>query len=199
MKVTVLNYGMGNLRSVQRALESTGAAVEVAVEPDRVRHAEKIVLPGVGAFGEAGRRLSALGLRGVIIEKAASGTPLLGICLCMKLLFETSDEDSSEPGLGILSGRIRRLDQDSVKVPHIGWNEVHITGTSNQFSNHIDQQTFYFVHSFYLPESQWAIGRTEYGGSFVSAVQCENVLGVQFHPEKSQDAGLHLLRAFVKW
>jgi glutamine amidotransferase len=199
MKVTVLNYGMGNLRSVQRALESTGATVEVTDRPDLVRTAEKIVLPGVGAFGEACRRLRSSGLWDVIIEKAASGTPLLGICLGMQLLFEGSEEDASESGLSILSGRICRFDHDSVKVPHIGWNIVQSAATNGMFSKYLDQQTFYFVHSFYLPESPWGVGHTEYGKRFVSAVQHENVLGVQFHPEKSQDAGLQLLSAFVKW
>jgi imidazole glycerol phosphate synthase glutamine amidotransferase subunit len=135
----------------------------------------------------------------VIIEKATSGTPLLGICLGMQLLFDGSDEDPSEPGLSLLSGRICRFDSGSVKVPHIGWNEVYKAGNNTKFLSYLDLQTFYFVHSFYLPDSPWANGRTEYGRSFASAVQCENVLGVQFHPEKSQDAGLNFLSAFVKW
>lgn len=199
MKITVLNYGMGNLRSVQRGLETTGAVVEVTETPETVSRADKIVLPGVGAFGEAARRLRSLGLRDVIIEKVDKGTPFLGICLGMQLLFESSQEDPSEPGLGILAGRISRFNKNSVKVPHIGWNEVQSVSSPGILGQAMDSRAFYFVHSFYLPESPFATGRTNYGCDFVSSVQWENVLGVQFHPEKSQDAGLNLLKCFVKW
>jgi len=199
VKITVLNYGMGNLRSVQRALETTGASVEVTDDPATVRKAEKIVLPGVGAFGEAARRIRSLGLWDAILEKGIRGTPLLGICLGMQLLFESSEEDWSEPGLGILPGKICRFDNKGVKVPHIGWNQVHIVTSAGVLTRAIDSHTFYFVHSFYLPDSSWATGRTTYGTDFVSAIERDNVLGVQFHPEKSQDVGLELLNNFVRW
>ena len=192
--IVIADYGMGNLRNVRRAVEACGAAAVVSSSPEDVRDAEKILLPGVGAFGEAVRRIDALGLRDPLLESVQKGTPILGICLGMQLLFEASEESPGARGLGVIPGEIVRFGGD-VKVPHIGWNDVVPIHPSDLFPG--GGGVFYFVHSFLLPRSAFAVAKTSYGGEWVSAVQRERVFGAQFHPEKSQESGLRTLRAFL--
>lgn len=191
--ITVIDYGMGNLRNVRRALEEIGVEVVVTADPAVVREATTVILPGVGAFGEAVKRIDGLGLRAPIMDHVLRGKPLLGICLGMQLLFESSEESPGAPGLGILPGGVYRF-HGALHVPHIGWNDVVPTRQSVLFPG--GGGVFYFVHSYYAAESDASICATEYGIRFASAVQKANVFGVQFHPEKSQAAGLSLLRTF---
>jgi glutamine amidotransferase len=193
--ITVVDYGMGNLRNVRRAFEEVGVQVLVTSDPGKVRQAEKLVLPGVGAFGEAVRRIDALMLRKPVIEHAMQGKPILGVCLGMQLLFVRSEESPGMQGLAILEGEVVRFGGD-VKVPHIGWNDVVPRRGSVLFEG-VGCECFYFVHSYYVPESASAVAHTSYGVRFASAVQSDNVFGVQFHPEKSQAAGMRLLKNFV--
>jgi imidazole glycerol-phosphate synthase subunit HisH len=193
--ITVVDYGMGNLRNVRRAFEELGVQVQVTSDPGKVREAERLILPGVGAFGEAVRRIDALMLRKPVIRHVKQGKPLLGVCLGMQLLFARSEESPGMQGLGILEGEVVRFAGD-VKVPHIGWNDAVPRGGSVLFDG-LGTECFYFVHSYYVPDSSSAVAHTSYGVRFVSAVQSGNVFGVQFHPEKSQSAGSCLLRNFV--
>jgi glutamine amidotransferase len=195
--VTVLNYGMGNLRSVQRAFEAVGTPVQVTDNPSLVAKAERIVLPGVGAFGAAVERIRGLGLWDVIIEKASRGVPTLGICLGMQLMFETSEESPGVRGLGLVPGSIKRF-AGTVKVPHIGWNEVSATRGNTTLTRSVDGSCFYFVHSYFLPVTEETTGTTAYAGTFSSVVERGNIFGVQFHPEKSQGVGQQLLSNFLK-
>lgn len=188
--IAIVDYGMGNLRNVQRAIEHAGAAGGVTSSVHDVRAAGFLVLPGVGAFGEAVRRIDHAGLREPIVAHVRAGKPLLGICLGMQLLFDASDESPGAEGLGIIAGRVRSL-PDRVKVPHIGWNDV-VPSTSNPAL--VETGVYYFVHSYAAEPVPETIAVTEYGGPFCAAVRKGNVLGVQFHPEKSQEAGLALLK-----
>ena len=194
--IAIADYGMGNRRSVEKALAHVGA--ESVVTSD-VRDASAIVLPGVGAFPEAMRRLGRLGLDELIRERAAAGVPVLGICLGMQLLFESSDEHEGASGLGLLSGTVTRLRAQGLKVPHIGWNRVTFTRPSLLTGGLGDAASFYHVHGYACrPEEESdVVGRGEYGERFVSIVQRGNVMGAQFHPEKSSLDGLTLLRNFV--
>jgi imidazole glycerol phosphate synthase glutamine amidotransferase subunit len=191
--ITVVDYGMGNLRNVRRALEEIGVEVTVTADPAAVRGATTVILPGVGAFGEAVKRIDGLGLRLPIMDHVLRDKPLLGICLGMQLLFESSEESPGAPGLGILPGAVCRF-REKLPVPHIGWNDVVPTGRSVLFPE--GGGVFYFVHSYFAAESDASVAATDYGVRFASAVQKGNVFGVQFHPEKSQAAGLRLLRSF---
>jgi len=193
--ITVVDYGMGNLRNVRRAFEELGVQVLVTSDPGKVREAERLILPGVGAFGEAVRRIDALMLRKPVIEHVMQGKPILGVCLGMQLLFARSEESPGMQGLAILEGEVVRFAGD-LKVPHIGWNDVLPRGGSVLFEG-LGNECFYFVHSYYVPESASAVAHTSYSVRFASAVQSANVFGVQFHPEKSQSAGMRLLRNFV--
>ena len=197
--VAVVDYGMGNLRSVEKALERVGAAAEITSDHARIRGAEGIVLPGVGAFPKAMRNLRERGLDTLLLELATAGTPLLGICLGLQLLFERSSENEGEEGLGLLPGHVERLPAPSLKVPLIGWAPVSWRKRSPLVEQLPDQCPFYFVHSF-APvevEADDVLGATEYGLPFVCAVERANVFGVQFHPEKSSSAGQRLLRNFT--
>lgn len=194
--IAIVDYGMGNLRSVRAALSHLGAAARITNSPAELRQAENIILPGVGAFGEAVQRIDALGIRQTLHEVIAGGKPVLGICLGMQLLFEASEESPGAEGLGVFAGTLHRFNH-GVKVPHIGWNDAASTGPVQMFRG-IERPCFYFVHSFYLKESPIAASVTAYGTEFVSAVASENVWGVQFHPEKSQSAGLRLLANFLR-
>lgn len=194
--ITVVDYGMGNLRNVRRAFEAIGQEVTVTSDPVMVRSAGKLVLPGVGAFGEAMKRIDELGLRGPLAEHIEQGRPLLGICLGMQLLFEGSEESPGIQGLGVLSGRVVRF-RGSVKVPHIGWNDARPVSGVPLLENLPAESVFYFVHSYYIPESPAEAARTSYGVEFVSAVSTRSLTAFQFHPEKSQSSGLELLRRFA--
>jgi glutamine amidotransferase len=194
--VALVDYGMGNRRSVEKALEHVGATVARTADPEEIRAADAVVVPGVGAFPEAMRRLNAAGLDEVIRERAEGGTPVLGICLGMQLLFERSVEHEGAPGLGLLPGEVTAL--EAPKVPHIGWNRVAMRRASGLTRGLGDATAFYHVHSFVCRASdEDVVGEGEYGERFASIVERDNVAGVQFHPEKSSRDGLHLLANFV--
>ena len=194
--VALVDYGMGNRRSVEKALEHVGATVARTADPEEIRAADAVVVPGVGAFPEAMRRLRASGLDEVITERAEGGTPVLGICLGMQLLFERSVEHEGAQGLGLLPGEVTAL--EAPKVPHIGWNRVAMRRASGLTRGLGDATAFYHVHSFVCRASEEdVVGEGEYGERFASIVERDNVSGVQFHPEKSSRDGLHLLANFV--
>jgi imidazole glycerol-phosphate synthase subunit HisH len=197
--IALVDYGMGNRRSVEKALEHVGARVARTADAEVIGAAEAIVLPGVGAFPEAMRRLRALGLDDLLRERAAAGVPLLGICLGMQLLFESSDEHEGAEGLGLLAGTVTRLDAPGLKVPHIGWNTVTFTRPARLTAGLGDAAPFYHVHTFACrpADPEDVAGTGEYGERFASIVERGNVAGVQFHPEKSSLDGLALLRTFA--
>ncbi len=195
--IAIVDYGMGNRRSVEKALEHVGAEPVLTADHDLIREAEGVVLPGVGAFPEAMRRIRAAGLDELIVERAEAGVPVLGLCLGMQLLFEASDEHEGATGLALLPGRVRPLRGE--RVPHIGWNLVTFTRASRLADGLGEAAAFYHVHSFVCePEDEAdVVGRGEYGTPFVSIVERGHVMGVQFHPEKSSRDGLALLRNFA--
>ncbi|MCS7155491.1 MAG: imidazole glycerol phosphate synthase subunit HisH [Bacteroidota bacterium] len=197
--VTVIDYGIGNLHSVAKAFAAVGARVERTADPDRITRAERLVLPGVGAFGRCIQTLRGLGLEEAIQAAVRAGTPLLGICVGLQLLFERSEEQGDHTGLGLLAGRVVRF-PEGFKVPHIGWNAVQPLGFSPLFVGLPEKPFFYFVHSYYAacPE-RYVAAEAEYGVRFPAVVQWENVVAVQFHPEKSQAVGLRLLANFARW
>ena len=197
MTIAILDYGMGNLRSVLRAVERVGGEAEFAADPEAVAVAEGLIVPGVGHFGACMRNLKGGGLDGAVRDFAASGRPLFGVCLGMQILFELSEEDPEE-GLGILPGRCRRLPA-RVKVPHMGWNSVEWSETHRYVAGIPSGTWFYFVHS-YAPDvaAGITIGVTQHGRPFSSAVARANLFATQFHPEKSGEAGLAIYEAFVR-
>ena len=199
MTVALVDYGMGNRRSVEKALEHVGATVVRTADHDEIAGADAIVLPGVGAFPEAMRRLRSLALEDVIRERVEAGVPLLGICLGMQLLFESSDEHEGATGLGLLPGTVTRLDAPGLKIPHSGWNEVTFSRPSALTDGLGERAAFYHVHTFACRprDASDVVGRGEYGERFVSIVERGNVMGAQFHPEKSSRDGLALLRNFA--
>ena len=190
---------MGNLRSVQKAFEKCGARAVVSSRPRDIERAGKIVLPGVGAFTHAMRELKKLKLVGPLRKKILSGTPYLGLCLGLQLLFEKSEEGARVAGLGIIPGRVKKF-RTNLKVPHMGWNTVSTRKGCPLFKGKGKDDHFYFVHSYFgAPEDKsWIAGTTEYGRKFCSAVWKGNVFATQFHPEKSQAAGLRLIKNFIK-
>lgn len=197
--ITVIDYGMGNLASVKNGFNKLGHEVLITDRAEDVLKAEKVVLPGVGAFGDAIFNLKKLYLDEAVKEVIKRGTPFLGICLGMQLLLSESYEDGFNEGLDIVPGKVIRFElPPSYKVPHMGWNAVRIDSSSRLFKGVPDNSYFYFVHSYHavpLDES-WVAGRTEYGINFVSALEKDNVFATQFHPEKSGEAGLKILRNF---
>lgn len=195
--IAIVDYGMGNLRNVGRAFAELGHAASVTDQPEAIVSARAVVLPGVGAFGEAVRRIDRLGLRKPILDAIKLGRPLLGICLGMQLLYEESEESPGFFGLGVLPGTVRRFENE-LKVPHIGWNDVITEKATAMFGVPGRAGCFYFVHSYFAPLSEFTIGQTEYGISFSAAVRRGNIYGVQFHPEKSQEAGMNVLDRFAR-
>ena len=199
--IAIVNYGMGNLTSARMALEHVGADVEVSDDPALIRSAEALVLPGVGAFPRAMEELEQRGLAEPIREYTAANGPVLGICLGMQLLFESSTEMGGAQGLGLLEGEVRALETNGLKLPQIGWNEVSWRAGSPLAEGLPERTAMYHVHS-YAPrpvDDSAAIGMATYGAEFVTAVTgADNVFGVQFHPEKSSTHGLALLRNFVR-
>lgn len=196
--IAVLDYGMGNLRSVEKGFEHAGVTgVVVTNDPARVAAADGIVLPGVGAFRDAAAELRASGLKDVISERISAGVPFLGICLGMQLLADVGLEDGEWEGLGVLGGTCERL-PGGVKVPHIGWNTVAYPRRSELFAGIAEDTAFYFVHSYHMKpaDATCIIGSAHYGVDFAAAVERGRVYAVQFHPEKSSAAGLHLLGNF---
>ncbi len=199
--IAVLDYGMGNRRSVEKALEHVGARAIVTSEHARLRAAAGLVVPGVGAFPRAMERVRELGLDELLVERVHAGTPVLGICLGMQLAFDSSTELGGATGLGIVPGEVRVLQAGALKLPHIGWNEVSFTRPASPLIDGLPRScAFYHVHSFAPApaEEQDILGTVEYGAPFVSAVQRGSFYGVQFHPEKSSAAGLRLLANFAR-
>jgi glutamine amidotransferase len=198
-QVAIIDYGVGNLRSVEKAFAATGCTAVVSADENLLRKAERLVLPGVGAFAACMTALTARGFDQLVRERVSAGTPLLGVCVGMQLLFEESDEFGRTPGLGLLRGRVRRFSNDLV-VPQVGWNQVRQRVPHPLFEGIEDDAFFYFVHSYYCEplECEITLGETDYGLAYASVVARENLCGVQFHPEKSQTAGLRLLSNFAR-
>jgi glutamine amidotransferase len=197
--IAVVDYGMGNRRSVEKALSHIGARPRVTSDPADLRAADGLVVPGVGAFPKAMDNLRALGLDELLPELVADGTPVLGICLGMQVLFESSVEQGGTVGLGLLPGTVTRLEPGDGKLPHIGWNLVRLQRESALTTGLPDECAFYHVHSFAPRPTEPAdvLGISDYGEPFVSAVDRDPLFGVQFHPEKSSAHGLALLRNFT--
>lgn len=203
--IVVVDYGVNNLASVVRALRAGGHQAELTSDPDRVRQAERVLVPGVGNFGAASRTLASTGLGDAVREVAAAGRPVMGICLGLQLFFEVSEEAPDARGMSLLSGRVRRFSSD-LPVPHVGWAKVDLTdrGRSHSMLGPAfgdGSQFFYHVHSFYPTElpDEAVLATGDYGGAFPTLVGQGTVIGAQFHPEKSQQAGIELLRAFARW
>lgn len=197
MTVAIIDYGVGNLRSVEKAFAATGCDAVISGDESVLRAAPKLVLPGVGAFAACMKALKERGFDRLVCERAGEGTPVLGVCVGMQLLFDESDEFGSTPGLGLLRGSVRRFETELV-VPQVGWNRIHQKQRHALFEGIADRSFCYFVHSFYcLPEEETVVaGETDYDGRYASVVAQGNICGVQFHPEKSQDVGLRMLRNF---
>ncbi len=199
--IAVIDYGTGNLGSVFNALRSLGGDAKVTRKPDDLKRADKIVLPGVGAFRDAMEALTDLRLCDILKEEVLSGKIYLGICLGLELLFEKSQEGGSCKGLGVFRGEVVRFGGAGVKIPHMGWNTVKLEKSGCPLFKGIeDEAYFYFVHSYYVRPGDASIvaARTEYGGRFTSMVWRDNIYAVQFHPEKSQDTGLRFLKNFMR-
>jgi len=205
--IAILDYGMGNLRSVHKALEKMGLQAVITQDPTELRKAAGLVVPGVGAYGKAMENLRQLRLVKPISEFIESGKPFLGICLGLQLLFSGSEEFGFQKGLSLLKGKVVRFpfspagessSKNSLKVPHMGWNAVHIQKRSFALDGIADEAYFYFVHSYYpIPEEQEVVATTtDYGGEFVSSISLGNLFACQFHPEKSQSLGLKILKNF---
>jgi glutamine amidotransferase len=198
--VCIVDYGAGNLRSVQKAFEHVGVAAVIGCDARSLASASALVLPGVGAFGAAMERLEHLGIKEALLERIQAGVPFLGVCLGLQVLFEGSEEDPGVPGLGLVPGQVRTL-PPTVKVPHIGWNQVDYCTCSDLFDGIPDGSAFYFVHGYaVVPRSAGdALCMTEYDDvKFVSGIEVDNVAGVQFHPEKSSTLGLRFYSNFAR-
>lgn len=198
MTVAIIDYGVGNLRSVEKAFAATGCDAMISDDESVLRAARKLVLPGVGAFAACMKALKERGFDRLVCERARAGTPLLGVCVGMQLLFDESDEFGSTPGLGLLRGSVRRFENELV-VPQVGWNRIHQKQRHALFDGIEDGSFCYFVHSFYCrPQDEMVVaGETDYGGRYASVVARGNICGVQFHPEKSQEVGLRMLKNFA--
>lgn len=200
VEIAVVDYGMGNRRSVEKAFEHIGARVTIASDHDSLRSAAGLVVPGVGAFPRGMANLRELGLDELLRERVANGIPVLGICLGMQLGFERSTEQGGTPGLGLIEGDVRELEHGALKLPHIGWNEVAFTGSSPLTEGLPERCAFYHVHSFAPVPSrpEDILGTSVYAAPFASVVAHESFYGVQFHPEKSSAGGLRLLANFAR-
>ncbi len=199
--VAIIDYDAGNIRSVEKALRFLGEDPVLTRDGEEIRRSDRVILPGVGAFGDAMARLASYGLTEPIREAAQSGKPFLGICLGLQLLFEESEESPGVPGLGILKGKIRKIPAgEGRKVPNIGWNPLTLPRESRLFAKEDDGAFVYFVHSYYLEAGDPSIvtSRIEYGVEIDASVEAQNVFAVQFHPEKSSETGLGILRRFLK-
>jgi imidazole glycerol-phosphate synthase subunit HisH len=198
-QIAILDYGMGNLRSVEKALERVGASATITSDPEPARTADGLILPGVGAFPAAMARVRDLRLEALIAERLEAGTPVLGICLGLQLLFSASVENEGAGGLGLLTGEVTPLEAPGLKIPHIGWSPVRWERESLLTDGIESESPFYFVHSFApRPDAADVLGTAEYGERFVCAVDRAPIYGVQFHPEKSSAAGLRLLSNFAR-
>lgn len=199
--IAILDYGMGNLRSVEKAFLKVGHEAKVVSSPGAVEDAAAVVLPGVGAFRDCMRNLAESGLDTAVVKSIEKGKPFLGICLGLQLLFTESEEFGASTGLDIYRGKVVRFPSDGLKVPHMGWNGIKISRRPPMLENIPDGTYFYFVHSYYVVPDDASItaAQTEYGKVFTSMIWKDNVCATQFHPEKSQTAGLEFLRAFGNW
>jgi imidazole glycerol-phosphate synthase subunit HisH len=199
--VTVIDYGAGNLRNVCKALEFVGAQVTLTADPDVISASPRVVLPGVGAFAHCMDGLTERNLVDATLAAARSGRPFLGICVGMQLLFDISEEMGEWPGLGLIPGRVVRFDVGALKVPHIGWNQVRGCKACHPILQGVQPDGYaYFVHSFHaaVPDSRHIVAMSDYGYDFPAVVAKDNIWGIQFHPEKSQDVGLTMLKNFVE-
>lgn len=201
--VAIVDYGVGNLFSLQSSLKAIGAEAVVSADAEVLRSAERIILPGVGAFGDAVAKLRATGLDKVVLEQAEKGKPIMGICLGMQMLFEKSYEYGEHNGLGLIPGAIRPISDvipKDLKIPHIGWNALHFGEKKHPLFSYLQEGDFvYFVHSYYGADCEESVIATaEYGAELTAAVANKNVCGCQFHPEKSGRVGLNILRAFCE-
>jgi glutamine amidotransferase len=200
--IAMVDYGVGNLFSLEQSFRAIGADIEITSDPEKIVEAEKILLPGVGAFGDAAQKLRQTGLDKVVVEQAETGKPLLGICLGMQLLFEEGYEYGCHRGLGLIPGQVRPIADvipHGLKIPHMGWNALDFTRESRLFSNIRNGDHVYFVHSYYAANCDAnTIATAEYGVPLTAAVEKGNVFGCQFHPEKSGTVGLEILRAFCE-
>ena len=196
--IAIIDYGVGNLYNLKNALDFQGIENRIVTESAEIEACSHLILPGVGAFGPAMDHLRAAGMEEVVRERVAAGTPFLGVCVGMQLLFDCSEEDGQHEGLGLIEGRIVRFAHD-LKIPQIGWNQVAFQREDPLLAGIPDGSHFYFVHSYHavLDDSHNALGLTEYGEPFPAIVARGNVWGVQFHPEKSQNPGLRLLKNFA--
>jgi len=200
-RILIIDYGMGNLRSVQKAFERVGAAAEITSDPDRIAAAEKVVLPGVGAFRDAIARLRETGLDKPIVDHISAGQPLLGICLGMQLLFSRSHEDGIYAGLNVLAGDVVHFTPTpGLKIPHMGWNEISFRPECPLFKGLPQKASVYFVHSYYASPLDAAVTSAEadYPTPFTAAVWRDNLFATQFHPEKSQQVGMVMLQNFAR-
>jgi glutamine amidotransferase len=197
-RICILDYGMGNLRSVEKALEHIGATATITYDAETVRAADGVILPGVGAFPKAMERVRELRLDELIAERCDAGVPILGICLGLQLLFDSTTELGGAAGIGLLPGEVGELEAGGLKVPHIGWSPVRWEKDSPLTEGIESETPFYFVHTFApTPERDDLLGSAAYGARFACAAERGNVFGVQFHPEKSSAAGLRLLSNFA--
>ncbi len=201
--VAIVDYGVGNLFSLKSSLAAIGAEATVTADPAVIRAADRVILPGVGAFGDAAEKLCRSGLADVVIEIAKSGKPIMGICLGMQLLFDKSFEYGEHKGLGLIKGEIRPIADvipAKLKIPHIGWNALSFGEKKHPLFKYLNEgDCVYFVHSYYGADCAGSVIATaEYGATLTAAVACGNVMGCQFHPEKSGKAGLSILRAFCE-
>lgn len=199
--IAIIDYDAGNIKSVEKALVRLGQQVQVTREPSAILEADGVILPGVGAFGDAMERISGYGLVPVIHRCVERQIPFLGICLGLQLLFESSQESPGAEGLGLLKGRICRIpDEGGLKVPHVGWNDLHICRRGRLLEGISENAFVYFVHSYYLQaaDRKAVSAQTEYGVQMDTCVEQGNVFACQFHPEKSSDTGLQILRNFIR-
>jgi glutamine amidotransferase len=201
--IAIVDYNMGNLRSVHNACEKIGTKADIVSDPDKLKNYDKLILPGVGAFGDAMIHLKESNLDSSIKEFANSGKPLIGICLGMQLLFDKGEEFGEHKGLSLIEGKVVKFDKNRfktpLKIPHMGWNDMIVQSPSPLFKELPSSFYLYFVHSFHaLCDDKYAIGKTLYGYEFVSAVQKENIFGFQPHPEKSHENGLKILKNFTE-
>ena len=201
--IAIIDYGVGNLFSLASSFSAIGAEAIVTADPAVIRAADRLILPGVGAFEDAARKLRESGMADLVKEEAARGKPIMGICLGMQMLFEKSFEYGEHEGLGLIKGSVRPIADvipKGLKIPHIGWNALHFTRPHSLFKYLKEGDFVYFVHSFYAADCNDAvIATSEYGAPLTAAVANGNVMGCQFHPEKSGDVGLSILRAFCEW
>ena len=196
----IIDYDAGNLRSVEKALQALGEETVITRDRDEILSADRVILPGVGAFGDAMEKLHQYGLVEIIRQVVQNGTPFLGICLGLQLLFEESEESQGVPGLGILKGKIRRIpNTPGLKIPHMGWNSLTLRPGTRLFSGLGEEPYVYFVHSYYLEAADPEIvaASADYGVVIHAAVETGNVFACQFHPEKSSDTGLQILKNFI--